>query len=70
MVTMVNPSKMAELIQMLFGIWAFLDPRNRVLDGGSISAVGTVTFVGHSRAHPLLPVVNMLNIVCQGAAAM
>jgi len=30
----MNPSKVAELIVMLFGIWSQVGPRSNVLDGG------------------------------------
>jgi len=33
-VTVVIPVKMAEPIEMLFGLWARVGPRNHVLDGG------------------------------------
>jgi len=28
-------AKMAELIEVLFELWAWMDPRSHVLDGGS-----------------------------------
>jgi len=33
-VTLVNPAKTTELIQMPFGLWAQMGPRNHVLAGG------------------------------------
>ena len=33
-VTLVSPAKPAETIEMPFGLWARMDPRNHVLDGG------------------------------------
>ena len=33
-VTLVSPAKTAEPIEMPFGLWAWMGPRNRVLDGG------------------------------------
>ena len=32
-VTIVSPTKMAEPIEMPFGLWARMGPRNHVLDG-------------------------------------
>ena len=34
-VTLVSPAKTAEPIEMPFGLWARIGPRNHVLDGGS-----------------------------------
>jgi len=34
MVTLVSPAKTPESIEMPFGLWARIGPRNRVLDGG------------------------------------
>jgi len=33
--TIVSPAKTAEPIEMLFGLWIWVGPRNHVLDGGS-----------------------------------
>jgi len=33
-VTVANPAKTAELIEMLFALWARIGPRNHLLDGG------------------------------------
>jgi len=33
-VTVVSPPKMAEPIEMLFGLWTWVSPRNHVLDCG------------------------------------
>ena len=33
-VTIVRPAKTAELIEMPFGLWDWMGPRNRVLDEG------------------------------------
>ena len=33
--TVVSPAKNAEPIEMPFGLWTRMDPRNHVLDGGS-----------------------------------
>ena len=33
-VTLVSPAKTAEPIEMLFGLWARMGPRNHVVDGG------------------------------------
>ena len=32
-VTVVSPAKMAEPIQMTFGLWAWIEQRNHELDG-------------------------------------
>ena len=32
-VTLVSPAKPAQLIEMLYGFWAWIGPGNRVLDG-------------------------------------
>jgi len=32
-VTVISPAKMVEPIEMLFGIWTWVDPRNYSLDG-------------------------------------
>jgi len=32
-VTIVSPAKMAELIEVPFGLWTRVGPNNRVLDG-------------------------------------
>jgi len=32
-VTVMSPTKMAEPIEMLFGLWTQVGPRNHVLDG-------------------------------------
>jgi len=32
--SIVNPAKMAEPIEILFGMWTHVDPRNHLLDGG------------------------------------
>jgi len=39
-VTLVSPAKMAELIEMLFGLRTRVGPENHVLDGGSRSPHG------------------------------
>jgi len=33
-VTLVSPAKTAELIEMLFGLRTWVDPRSHVVDGG------------------------------------
>jgi len=35
-VTVVSPAKTAELIEISFGLWAAIGPRNHVLDGVQI----------------------------------
>ena len=37
-------AKTAELIKMLFGLWAWMGARNHVLDGGSGSPMGRGNF--------------------------
>jgi len=34
-VTIISSAKMAEPIEMLFGLWTPVGPRNHVLDGGA-----------------------------------
>jgi len=36
LITFVNPAKTAESIEMPFGVWTRVGPRNRVLDGVQI----------------------------------
>jgi len=33
-VTLLSPAKMAQPIEMLFGLWAWMGPRHHVLHGG------------------------------------
>ena len=43
---MVCCAKVAETIEMLFGFWASMGPRNHVLDGGSDRLMGRGSFEG------------------------
>jgi len=37
-VTIVSPAETAELFEVAFGMWTWVDPRNHVLDGVHIGA--------------------------------
>jgi len=43
-VAVVSPAKTAELMEMLFGLWAQRDPRNHMLDGGPDRPMGRGNF--------------------------
>jgi len=45
-VTTMSPAKMAELIEILFGMWTQVGPRNYVLDGGPDPFMGRDTSEG------------------------
>jgi len=49
LVATMSRTKMAELIEMLFGVWTWVGPRNHVLGGGSDPAVRKGQFRGISR---------------------
>jgi len=42
----MSRAKTAESIEMSFGFWVRMDPRNHVLDGGSDSPMGKDIFWG------------------------
>jgi len=42
----MSPAKAAELIEMLFGLWTRVDPRNHVLDEGTDPPMQRGTFEG------------------------
>jgi len=46
---MVICAKMAELIEMLFGLWTRMGPRNHVLDGGPDFPMERGNFGGKGR---------------------
>ena len=48
-VTLVNPAKTAEPIEMPFGLRTLLGPRDYVLDGGSDPTMGRGKFGGNGR---------------------
>jgi len=52
LVTKVNPSKMAEPVEMRFGMWTCVGLRNHILDGGQILSQEGTSF-GKARASPL-----------------
>jgi len=43
-VTVMSPAKADELIEMLFGLWTRVDPRNHVLDEGTDPPMQRGTF--------------------------
>ena len=45
-VTVVSPAKTAEPIEILFGLWTRVGPRNHVLDGGADAHMGRDNFEG------------------------
>ena len=45
-VTVVSPAKMAEPIEIPFGLWARMGPRNHVLDGGADPSMGRGNYEG------------------------
>jgi len=45
-VTLVSPAKTAEPIEMPFGLWTWVGPRNHVLDGDSDPPMGRGNFEG------------------------
>jgi len=45
-VTLVSPAKTAEPIEMPFGLWTLVGPRNHVLDGGPDPPMGRGNFEG------------------------
>jgi len=50
-VTLVSPAKMAEPIEMPFGLWTRVGSRNRVLDGGPDLPMRRGNF--GEKSHPL-----------------
>ena len=48
-VTLLNPAKTAEPINMPFGLRTWVGPRNHVLDGGPDLPIGRGTFKGEGR---------------------
>ena len=50
-VTIVNPAKTAEMIEMPFGLWTRVGPRNHVLDGESRSSMRRGNFEGKGADH-------------------
>jgi len=58
-VTVVSPSKTAELIEIPFGLWARVGSRNRVLDGGPDNRMGRSNFRG-SKRRPIVKYRNTL----------
>ena len=47
-VTLVSSAKMAELIEMPFGLRTWVGPRDHVLDGGSDPPMGRGKFLGEN----------------------
>jgi len=47
--TLVSPAKTAEPIEMPFGLWAQVGPKNHVLDGDTDLSMGRGNFWGKSR---------------------
>jgi len=52
-VTIVSPARSAELIELSFGVWTWVCPRNHVLDGGPDPPWQRSNFEGEGR-----PIVN------------
>jgi len=53
-VTLVSPEKTAGLIEMLFGMLSWMDPRNHILDGVQIRPwEGAFFEEGHAPACPM-----------------
>ena len=50
-VTLVSPAKMAEPINMPFGLCTWVGPGNRVLDGGPDPPMGMAIFRGKGAFH-------------------
>jgi len=50
-VTLVSPAKMAEPIEMPFGLWTRVGPRDHVLDGGLDPSMGRGNFEGKGASH-------------------
>jgi len=50
-VTLVSPAKVAEPIEMLFGLRTWVGPGNRVLDGGPDPPMGRGNFKGKEASH-------------------
>ena len=49
-VTIVSPAKMAELIEILFGLWTREGPRNYILGGGQDLPIRRGNFEGEGAA--------------------
>ena len=60
--TLVIPAKVAELIEMLFGVCTRAGPRNHVLGSGPDPLVGRDTFGSNTLACLELPAVN--KVIC------
>jgi len=52
-IKLVIPAKMAEPIEMPFGLRTWLGPRDHVLDGGSDPPMGRGKFLGEN-GHPIV----------------
>jgi len=50
-VTLVSPAKTAESIEMPFGLWTRVGPRNHVLDGIPDPPMGSGNFEGKGASH-------------------
>jgi len=50
-VTLVSPAKMAEVIEMLFGLRTWVGPRNHVLDGVQMPPWKWTIFRGEEASH-------------------
>jgi len=68
LVTSLSGAKMAELIEISFGMWTRGGKRNHVLGGGLDSCTGRGTSGGHMWAYLDLPAVDIFNLICQGAS--
>jgi len=63
-VTLMSPAKTAELIEMMFGLWAQMGPRNHVLDGVQIFR-GKGQFWGKGR--PLQSIGTLCGHLCENS---
>ena len=50
-VTIVSPAKTAEPVEMPFGLWTLVVPRNHLLDGGAGTPWKGVILKGRGAAH-------------------
>ena len=62
-VTIVSPAKTAEPIEMPFGLWTRVGPRNHVLDGVHIGATWQIR-LNRPRAEAMQPYIKLLLTTC------
>ena len=66
-VTIVSPAKMAEPIDMLFGLWARMGPRKHALDGSLDSPMGRDNFACHFMPQGRVKLMLMFTACCESA---